>query len=95
MLSQCQPVESLPNSSHNIPVKLQVDCYSGHKEGERPVRFRMGDHEYIVDEILDQWYGPEHIFFKLHANDGCLYILRRETSVPDGSWELVSFRQTA
>ncbi len=75
-------------------MKLHVDCYSGHKEGERPVRFRMGDHEYIVDEVLDQWYGPEHLFFKVRASDGHLYILRRETSVPDGSWELVSFRQS-
>jgi uncharacterized protein (UPF0128 family) len=78
-----------------VSLKVQVECYSGQKEGERPVRFRMGDHEYIVEEVVDQWYGPEHLFFKVHANDGNLYIIRRETSVPDGSWDLVSFRQIA
>lgn len=74
-------------------MKVHVDCYSGHKEGERPVRFRMGDHEFTVEEVVDQWYGPEHSFFKILANDGNLYILRRETSTPDGFWDLVSFRQ--
>lgn len=76
-------------------MKLRVECYSGRKEGERPVRFRMGDHEYLVEEIVDQWYGPEHLFFKVQANDGNLYILRRQTSIPDGSWDLISFRHTA
>ncbi|MGE5110388.1 MAG: hypothetical protein ACM3JB_06000 [Acidobacteriaceae bacterium] len=55
--------------------------------------FRLDEHEYIVEEVVDQWYGPEHLFFKLCANDGNLYILRHETSVPEGTWELVSFRQ--
>ena len=76
-------------------MRLHVDCYSGHKEGERPVRLRMGEYEYTVEEVVDQWYGPEHSFFKIRANDGNLYILRRETSLPDGSWELVSFRQSS
>lgn len=76
-------------------MKLHVDCYSGHKEGERPVRFRMGEHEYIVEEVVDQWYGPEHTFFKVKANDSNVYILRRETSAPEGSWELVFFRHNA
>ena len=45
-------------------------------------------HEYLVEEVLDQWYGPQDTFFKVHADDGNLYILRRETSTPDGSWHL-------
>ena len=32
-------------------------------------------------------------YFKVRADDGNLYILRRETSAPDGPWHLVSFRQ--
>src|SRR5262249_46482765 len=45
-------------------MKLHVQCYSGSKADERPTRFRLDDREYFVEEILDQWYGPEHIFFK-------------------------------
>ncbi len=37
-------------------MKLEVSCYAGRKAEERPVRFRMEDHEHLVEEILDQWY---------------------------------------
>ena len=74
-------------------MKLEVDCYSGRKADERPVRFRLAEHEYLVEEILDQWYGPHDAFYKVRADDGNLYILRPETSTPDGPWYSVSFRQ--
>ena len=74
-------------------MKLEVDCYSGRMGDERPIRFRLDGHEYLVEEIIDQWYGPQDIFFKVYADDSNPYILRRETSTPDGSWHLESFRQ--
>ena len=74
-------------------MNLEVDCYSGRTADERPVRFRLDGHEYMVEDVLDQWYGPQDAFYKLRADDGNLYILRRETSTPDGHWHLVSFRQ--
>jgi len=75
-------------------MRVQVKCYSGRKGDERPVRFRLDDHDYFVSEVLDEWYGPEDIFFKVLADDGNTYILRHQTSAPDGDWELVEFRQT-
>jgi len=74
-------------------MKLEVDCYSGRKADERPVRFRLEGRQYLVDEVLDQWYGPQDAFYKIRADDGNLYILRRESSSPEGAWHLVSFRQ--
>ena len=75
-------------------MKLEVDCYSGRAAAdERPVRFRLDGNEYMVEEVLDQWYGPQDAFYKVRADDGNLYILRRETSTPDGLWHLESFRQ--
>ncbi len=59
-------------------MKVEVDCYSGYKADERPVRFRLDGHEYLVGELLDQWYGQNELFFKLRADDGNLYILSRE-----------------
>jgi hypothetical protein len=52
---------------------------------------RSDEHKYMVEEVLEQWYGPEHAFFKLRADDGNVYILRHLTSTPDGGWELVAF----
>jgi hypothetical protein len=74
-------------------MRLHVQCYAGRKFDERPLRCQLDDHEYLVEEVVGQWYGPEHAFFKLRADDGNLYILRHQTSVPDGKWELVSFRE--
>src|SRR5262249_15719932 len=78
----------------NVTMRLRVQCYAGRKADERPLRFQLNDHEYVVEEVVDRWYGPEHAFFKVRANDGNLYIIRHQASVPDGGWELVSFRQT-
>lgn len=84
------------NNDHNSnDMNVQVECYSGWKAEERPLRFRGDGHEYVVEEVLDQWYGPEDIFFKVRADDGNLYLLRHQTSVPDGEWDLVSFRKSS
>ncbi len=68
---------------------LQVECYAGRKADERPIRFQLRGHEYVIESVLDQWYGPEHIFFKVRADDGTLYVLRRNTALADGPWALV------
>jgi uncharacterized protein (UPF0128 family) len=73
-------------------MQVEVDCYSGYKADERPVRFRLDGHEYLVEELLDQWYGQSNVYFKVRADDGNLYILSRESSSPAGHWCLVSFR---
>jgi hypothetical protein len=54
----------------------------------------MDDHVYFVEEVLDQWYGPDDTYFKVRADDGNLYILRRETKL-DGAWRLESYRRCA
>jgi hypothetical protein len=71
-------------------MRLEVQCYSGRKADERPVRFRIDDRDYLVEEVLDQWYGPGHLFFKVRADDGKVYVLSQE-STREGKWELVSF----
>jgi hypothetical protein len=78
-----------------MSLKLQVDCYSARKADERPIRFRLGESEYVVQEVLDQWYGPHDTFFKVLASDGNLYILRHHTVEGEAEWYLESFRQAA
>jgi len=76
-----------------MEMSVQVKCHAGRKADERPVNFRLDGHLHMVEQVLDQWYGPNHLFFKIRADDGGLYVLRHETSVPDGEWELVSFQR--
>lgn len=44
---------------------IQVQCYAGRKADERPVSFRIDDHHYLVDDIIEQWYGPDQSFFRV------------------------------
>jgi hypothetical protein len=73
-------------------MELKVICYSGQKADERPVCFRLDKRDYTVEDVLDQWYGPDDAFYKARAQDGTVYVLRRQMS--DGSWHLVAFRQS-
>jgi hypothetical protein len=73
-------------------MQVRVECYAGYKAEQRPLRFYLREQRYEVEEVLDQWYGPEDTYFRVRANDGNLYILRqgRASSV----WTLDSFRRS-
>jgi hypothetical protein len=70
---------------------VRVECYSGYKADERPVRFQLGERWFAVEEVLDRWYDPDAIFFKVRADDGGLYILRHAGQ--DDVWNLESYRR--
>jgi hypothetical protein len=53
-------------------MKLNVECYSGRKADERPVRFWLDRRQYVVETAVDQWYDRERIFYKVRAEDGNL-----------------------
>jgi hypothetical protein len=75
-------------------MKLKVESYSGRKADERPIRFWLEGRQYFIKAVLDQWYDPESIYYRVRADDGNLCILRQRTPTPNGAWDLVSFRQT-
>lgn len=68
-----------------------MESYAGWKADERPVRFQLGERAYMVEEVVDQWYGPNDTFFKVRADDGNLYILLH--SAVSDEWRLEAFRQ--
>lgn len=73
--------------------RVRVECYSGHKADERPLRFYLGEREYQVEALLDQWYGPEATYFRVRAGDGNVYVLRHTQTGLEDSWRLESFRR--
>lgn len=74
-------------------MKVQVECYAGRKADERPLRFTLAGRTFEVAEVLDQWYGPDDIYFRVRSHDGDVYILRHSQDVQDDSWTLESFRR--
>jgi hypothetical protein len=73
--------------------RVRVECYSGYKADERPLRFHYGAHSYVVVEITDRWYGPDAVYFRVKADDGNLYILRHSLNPLTDVWTLESFRR--
>ena len=65
-------------SNHNIsrPQKVEVMAYSGYKANERPVSFILDSRKLKVVNISERWYGEEHDYFKVLADDGKVYLLR-------------------
>ena len=77
-----------------MPMALHVECYAGYKADERPLRFQShqkGSRMFEVVEVLDQWFGVGYRCFKVHVDDGNVYILRHNEK--DDEWSLDSFRR--
>ena len=77
-----------------MTLALKVECYSGYKAEERPVRFtplRPNAPTREVKEVLDQWYGVGYQCFKVRADDNHIYVLKH--SEGDDLWTLESFRR--
>jgi len=71
-------------------MKIRVESYDGYRSGERPLRFRLGEKRREVVEVLDRWFGEDHDYFKVLADDGGVYVLRCGRGA-DG-WELTQYR---
>jgi len=65
---------------------IQVSCYSGYKADERPIDFTVRGRKLMVEEIIDRWYGVNHSYFKVLANDQKIYLIRYDQD--EGQWTL-------
>ncbi len=70
---------------------IRVESYSGYRDAERPLRFQLGDRWLAVEEVIDRWYDPDAIYFRVRADDGSIYVLRH--SEPDDVWTLEAYRR--
>jgi len=73
---------------------VPVECYSGYKAEERPVRFQLSGRDHMVEEVLDQWHSPDATYFKVRSDDGNTYVLRHIMSQQEDVWTLESFRRS-
>ena len=72
---------------------VRVECYSGYKSDERPVRLHLGERVLEVVEIEDRWYSPGETYFRVVTTDGDRYVLRH-TEAQD-VWSLIGYRACA
>jgi len=69
---------------------IHVECYAGFRTDQRPTRFTLRGREFQVEEVDDQWYSPEAIYFRVRADDGNFYVLRHDEKSDE--WTLDAFR---
>jgi hypothetical protein len=70
--------------------ELRVECYSGYRADERPLRFVLRGRSFEVAEVEDRWYSPGVIYFRVRATDGNFYVLRHDEGMD--VWTLEAFR---
>jgi hypothetical protein len=73
-------------------IRLMVTCYSGARANERPISFLLGEKRYEVTDVIDRWYGPDYLYFKVRTDDGSIYILRCDEI--NDVWELELFQKS-
>jgi hypothetical protein len=69
---------------------VRVECYSGHKAEERPLRILFEGQTLEIEEIEDRWYSPAATYFRVLAECGDRYVLRRDDA--QDTWSLTAFR---
>ena len=69
---------------------VRVECYSGFKADERPLRLHLGGRTLEVTAVEDRWYAPGETYFRVLTADGDRYVLRH-TEAQD-VWVLSAFR---
>jgi hypothetical protein len=69
---------------------IDVECYSGYRADERPLRFTTGGRVYEVVEVEDRWYSPHAVYFRVIASDGNRYVLCHDEDLD--VWKLEAFR---
>ena len=71
-------------------MNIRVECYSGRKADERPIKFWLEDVALFIESIVDQWQIPDAQYFRVRADDGNTYVLRHDQE--KDQWILESFR---
>ena len=59
-----------------MSLPIWVDAYSGHRSNERPLRFKLDEEMYQIENVEGQWRSPDGIYFKVRTPEGKRYLLR-------------------
>ena len=70
--------------------EMRVECYSGFKADERPLRFIWRGNNFEVTEVEDKWYSPGATYFRVIVQDGDRFVLRHEEA--QDVWCVDAFR---
>ncbi len=67
-------------------IRVELTEKNGEK-GAEPSAFTLLGRTFRVREVVDQWWGSDHTYCKLVADDGNLYVIRHD--LENDTWEMV------
>lgn len=68
---------------------IRVECYCGYRGEETPQRFRLGNRQVEIIEIIDRWLASDYRYFKVKGNGGSIYIIRND--IFRDLWQITMF----
>jgi hypothetical protein len=71
-----------------MSLPIHVDEYSGHTANQRSLSFTLDEELYEIAAVLDQWYEPSAVYFKVQSDQGKIYLLRYDGEADE--WTLQS-----
>jgi hypothetical protein len=74
-------------------VAIRVECYAGYRGEQEPLAFWLEERRVAVRAVVDRWFAPTQRWFKVEADEGNLYVLRKDDTSED--WEIAAFRRIA
>jgi hypothetical protein len=80
-----------PGPASPRPPLLRVECYSGHRADQRPLRVYLHEQVFEVSEVEDRWYAPGFTYFRVLLDNGERYVLRHQAA--QDLWNIEAFRR--
>jgi len=71
---------------------IKVECYSGYRINERPLKFTLQGRAFRVKQIIDSWYGETSQYFKVEADDDNIYLLKYDNC--QDQWDLIFYQDS-
>lgn len=65
---------------------LKVECYTDSKSQESPIAFVLRERRYLVEEIVDRWFGEGSSYYKVKADDQNVYLLKYDKRLSRWEW---------
>ena len=69
---------------------IRVECRSNYRADERIVRIVFETQALEIAEVEDRWYSPGVTYFRMVAEGGDRYVLRRDDA--QDAWSLTAYR---
>lgn len=73
-------------------MEIRVECYAGSRGDETPRRIFFDERAVSVVEVIDQWLGSDHRYFKVLGSDNATYILRQD--IPTHRWDMTLYQRS-